>query len=151
MNEIVIYPNGARQITGDLAHKFAFSENWREFYRDILGSNQFFVVEPHAEGYALKAGQSTVRGAHSYLNPDRVLIYFHNPKDETHLNALQVRLSHERARCFEEKNSQAMRQREVWCKQIEKEIAAERAFLGLPDESPLPEMSDAELLANLNA
>lgn len=69
--------------------------------------------------------------------------------DTTHLNALQVRLSHEKARAFKETNSNALRQREVWIRQIKKEIADERKFLGLPPEEELPEMTDEELLREL--
>ena len=62
----------------------------------------------------------------------------------THLHALETRLSHERARCAGD-NSEL---RAVWIKQIEREIARERAHLGLTVE-PAVNMSDDELLAAL--
>jgi hypothetical protein len=60
-----------------------------------------------------------------------------------HLAALEIRLSHERAR-FAKDNSPI---RAVWIAQIEKEIANEKKFLGIEDN--LPEMSDDELLKAL--
>ena len=68
--------------------------------------------------------------------------------DTSHLDALHVRLSHERARLSTERNAARKELRQVWVAGIEKEIAAERAFLGLTEEA-LPEMSDDELLAEL--
>lgn len=68
-----------------------------------------------------------------------------------HLSALEIRRSHEigyRAAATS-KNERDLR--DVWIKQIEKEIASERAFLGLPPEVEFPEMSDADLLAALTA
>ena len=70
-------------------------------------------------------------------------------KDESHLNALQVGLSNERVRLANAKTSGEKELRAVWVRQYEKQIADERAFLGLGDE--LPEMSDDELLAELAA
>lgn len=64
--------------------------------------------------------------------------------DMTHLDALELRLSHERAR-FAKDNSEL---RAVWITQLEREIAQERAFLGI--DATLPDMSDNELLAELN-
>ena len=76
--------------------------------------------------------------------------------DRSHLDALELRLSHERARLdrFAPVNraggSEQRRLRLVWIAQIEREIAAERAFLGLgADEAP--DLSDAELLAEMGA
>lgn len=68
----------------------------------------------------------------------------------THLDALELRLSHEKARAFQETNSKALRMREVWIAGIKKEIADEKAFLGIKDE-PEIEMTDAELLSALSA
>lgn len=69
---------------------------------------------------------------------------FNSSMDTTHLIALQIRLSHERAR-FAADGSQI---RKVWIAQIEKEIVREEAHLGMES---LPEMSDDELLKELEA
>lgn len=65
----------------------------------------------------------------------------------THLNALELRISHEREYLANAKTDQERILRRVWIQQVEKEIAGERKFLGLTDE--LPELSDDELLAEL--
>ena len=62
--------------------------------------------------------------------------------DTSHLITLQTRLSHEQDRFA--KDGSAIRK--VWIAQITKEIANEKAFLGLED---LPEMTDDELLKEL--
>jgi hypothetical protein len=67
----------------------------------------------------------------------------------THLEALNLRLSNERARLATAKTSYERNQRAVWVAQIEREIAGEMAFLAKVDD--LPEMSDDELLAELMA
>jgi hypothetical protein len=67
----------------------------------------------------------------------------------THLEALNLRLSNERARLATAKTSCERNQRAVWVAQIEREIAGEMAFLAKVDD--LPEMSDDELLAALVA
>ena len=59
-----------------------------------------------------------------------------------HLDALELGLSHERERFA--KDGSAIRK--VWIAQREKEIAREKAFLGISD---LPPMTDDELLAEL--
>lgn len=63
----------------------------------------------------------------------------------THLTALQTRLAHEQARHA----TDGSKLRAVWIAQIQKEIAREKVALGLVDD--LPEMTDAELLAALDA
>ena len=68
--------------------------------------------------------------------------------DRSHLDALELRLSHERSYLAAEKTEKQRAMRRVWIAQVEKEIAGERAFLGIADESA-PEMSDEELLAAL--
>jgi len=72
-------------------------------------------------------------------------------KDTSHLGALQVRLSHERNRLNAAKTEGERELRQVWVAQIEKEIAGEKAFLGMVDESPTTEMSADDLLAELLA
>jgi hypothetical protein len=72
----------------------------------------------------------------------------HEMTDYTHLAALETRLSHEKARLGAAKTARECAMRCVWVKRIEKEIADERAFLGLY-ETPFMEMSDDELLAEL--
>lgn len=68
----------------------------------------------------------------------------------SHLNALNVNLSNEKIR-LETAQSEIERQmRRVWIVQLEKEVAAERAFLGLPVEVTEC-LSDDDLLAELLA
>lgn len=68
----------------------------------------------------------------------------------SHLNALELHLSHEREYLRAAKSTQETELRKVWIAQIEKEIASERKFLGLEDAATV-EMTDDELLAQLNA
>lgn len=70
--------------------------------------------------------------------------------DFTHLDALSLRLSHEREYLAAAKSDGERALRTVWIAQIEKEIAAEYQHLGLeqPDEI---EMTNEELLAELMA
>lgn len=72
-------------------------------------------------------------------------------KDTTHLDALELRLSHEREYHRQEATDSGKALRAVWIAQIEKEIANERAFLGLPPSMPLLDISDEDLLAELSA
>ena len=69
--------------------------------------------------------------------------------DTTHLNALQLRLSHERGYLAVAKSEKERELRRVWIAQIEKEIADEQRFLGI--ESTTVEMSDDELMKELSA
>lgn len=62
--------------------------------------------------------------------------------DRTHLNALELSLSHERAR-----PKSAIRS--VWIAQIEKEIVGEKKFLGIVD-TPSTDVSVDELFAELS-
>jgi hypothetical protein len=71
-------------------------------------------------------------------------------KNTEHLNALELRLSHERGYLAKAKTAGERELRAVWIVQIEKEIAGERAFLGMSDDAEC-EMSDDELLAELAA
>lgn len=68
---------------------------------------------------------------------------------EDHLNSLRLALSHETARLVNAKSEQERTLRAVWVKQLEKEIAGELSFLGI-NEDPLPEMSDDELMTELD-
>lgn len=68
--------------------------------------------------------------------------------DTDHLNSLQVRLSNERSRFQKSKTKSESELREVWCKQLEKEIQDERKRLGI-DEMPIENMSNDEILAYL--
>lgn len=70
--------------------------------------------------------------------------------DRSHLNALQVRLSHERGYLAGAKTTGQRQLRTVWIAQIEKEIVSELAFLGISPAAEI-EMSDDELLAELEA
>ncbi len=67
----------------------------------------------------------------------------------SHLDALNVRLSHERGYLAAAKSDGERALRAVWIAQIEREIARERGFLGLSDDVSAPEMTDGELLAAL--
>lgn len=69
-------------------------------------------------------------------------------RDETHLHALELGLSHERARLAKAISESEKALRAVWVWQIEREIAAEIAFLG-KTEVPEVDMTDEELLAEL--
>lgn len=81
--------------------------------------------------------------------------------DLSHLTALQTRLRHERERERERfaiayaasGNCTETELRTVWIRQIEKEIEAEYAFLGIDPTVPaeIAEMSDADLIAELSA
>ncbi len=66
--------------------------------------------------------------------------------DTHHLNELILRLGREGARMAEARTDKERAFRAVQVDACKREIAAERAFLGLPDE---PELTDAELLAAL--
>lgn len=68
--------------------------------------------------------------------------------DTSHLDALQLRLSHERGYLAAAKSERERELRTVWIRQIESEIASELAFLGqvAPDAV---DMTDDELLAEL--
>ncbi len=66
-----------------------------------------------------------------------------------HLNALQLRLSHERARLTAAKGRAEIGLRTIWVAQIEKEIAREEMALGGQFEHV--ELSDDELLRALEA
>ena len=66
--------------------------------------------------------------------------------DLTHLHALELNLSHERVRLFAAKSPGERALRAVWVQQLEKEIDAEYAFLGIE-----PEVLSDEDLADLLA
>ncbi len=66
----------------------------------------------------------------------------------THLNALEIRLSHERVYLAQAKTARERELRTVWIAQIEREIAGERKFLKLETEEPV-NLTDDELLAEL--
>ena len=69
--------------------------------------------------------------------------------DRTHLNALELGRSHEVARLASAKTQAERALRQVWIAQRDREIAGERAFLGLDDASC--DLTDEELLAELGA
>lgn len=71
--------------------------------------------------------------------------------DTTHLSALEIGLAHERSRVTLATTDAERELRAVWVAQREREIAAERAFLGMPPRVELPPMSEDELLAALAA
>ena len=65
----------------------------------------------------------------------------------SHLNALELAISHERCRLSNAHTSQEKRLRQVLVAQYEKEVAAEKTFLGIVDE-PVS-LSEADLLKEL--
>lgn len=67
-----------------------------------------------------------------------------------HLAALEARLSHERAHLAKATKTGEIELRKVWIAQVEREIAAERSFLGMPEVTAV-EMSDDELMRELSA
>lgn len=71
--------------------------------------------------------------------------------DHSHLDAIQLRLSHERARLSSARTLKEKRQREVWVAQAEKELADEYRFLGIQPDSSVEEMSDDDLMAELES
>jgi hypothetical protein len=69
--------------------------------------------------------------------------------NHTHLDALRVRLSHERSYLTQEKTEDGKTMRRMWIRQIEREIAQEEKFLGIEPLSCDADMTDDELLAAL--
>lgn len=67
--------------------------------------------------------------------------------ETTHLNYLELGLHNERQRLAAAKSEGERQQRQVWVSQLEREVAAERKFLGLPEVAA--DISDDELLAEL--
>ncbi|MBX9716305.1 MAG: hypothetical protein K2X42_06875 [Burkholderiaceae bacterium] len=65
-----------------------------------------------------------------------------------HLDALRLRLSHERGRLGAARSAAERLQRQTWVAQIEREIAGELEFLGMPPESTAP-IDDEQLLFEL--
>lgn len=70
-------------------------------------------------------------------------------KDTSHLDALNVRLSHERSYLSEAKTEQERELRNVWIAQIEKEITIEKKFLGVEEDVGIDIVGDDELLNEL--
>lgn len=71
--------------------------------------------------------------------------------DLSHLHALELGLSHERERLARARTPREREMRAVWVAQREKEIACERQFLGLPAPVALDDMSDDDLLREIEA
>jgi hypothetical protein len=69
--------------------------------------------------------------------------------DTTHLQTLEARLSHEKTRLASATTESERSLRQVWIQQCEKEIAAEKLFLGI--EPIALSLTDDELLAELSA
>ena len=68
--------------------------------------------------------------------------------DTSHLDALGLRLSHERDYLAKARTGAERELRTVWINQIKKEIAREKDFLGIKADDAA-DMSDNELLAEL--
>lgn len=73
--------------------------------------------------------------------------------DMSHLNALEVRASHERVYLSQAKTDGERALREVWLKQIENEIKAEKTLLGIAESSDADtaNMSIDDILNELGA
>ena len=71
--------------------------------------------------------------------------------NRTHLDALQIRRSHELSRLNAARTEGERELRRVWLAGIDKEIASELKFLDLGDALFEPEMTDDEILAALTA
>lgn len=67
--------------------------------------------------------------------------------DYSHLDALELGLSHERERLRLARSQREIQYREVWVRQYEREIASERELLGLPATDP--ELTLDDILAEL--
>lgn len=69
--------------------------------------------------------------------------------DRSHLDALELRLSHEREylRSATRESERALRR--VWIQQIEREIEGEKRFLKIRESAVPVDLSDDELLAEL--
>jgi hypothetical protein len=65
-----------------------------------------------------------------------------------HLNALNLRLSHERSYLTKAKNVKEKEIRKVWIAQIEKEIVEEKKLIGIVDVE-IDVISDDDLLGEL--
>jgi hypothetical protein len=67
--------------------------------------------------------------------------------DFSHLDALELGLSHERARLRLARSPHEIQYREIWVRQYEREIASERELLGLPPTDSIMALDD--ILAEL--
>lgn len=67
----------------------------------------------------------------------------------SHLDVLELRLSHERCRLAGSKTTAEQSLRKAWITQIEREIAAEYHFLGMSQAELV--LADEELLAALQS
>jgi hypothetical protein len=75
----------------------------------------------------------------------------HGGHDTAHLAALHAGLSHEKARLVAARTLGERGLRAVWVSQCEKQIEAERRFLGLSDDLAGEALTDDELLTALLA
>lgn len=66
-----------------------------------------------------------------------------------HLNALELRLSHERERLNAATRPEEIAIRKVWVEQAEREVAREKLALGIADAAI--EISDDDLMRELGA
>ncbi len=67
--------------------------------------------------------------------------------DYSHLDALELGLSHERERLRLARSQREIQYREIWVRQYEREIASERELLGLPATDAIMSLDD--ILAEL--
>lgn len=69
----------------------------------------------------------------------------------SHLHSLELRLSHERARLAAAKSAPEIALRKVWVAQLEKEVSAELEFLYGSNAARIIQMTDEELIKELQA
>lgn len=62
--------------------------------------------------------------------------------DYSHLDALELGLSHERERLRLARSQREIQYREIWVRQYEREIASERELLGLPPTDAIMALDD---------
>lgn len=71
--------------------------------------------------------------------------------DTSHLDAIRIRLSHERSRLATARSDSERKLRASWVAGIERELKSELEFLGLPSDSQTSDIDDDALLAELAA
>jgi len=79
-SEIITHrnPRLGNTIIGDTAHELVKHADWSTIEKDTRKIGGFFVYELENGKAILRARQSTIRGAFSYLTDERVLVYCHD-------------------------------------------------------------------------
>jgi hypothetical protein len=79
MDEIILNPKGNTYV-GPLANKFSYGKLKIPKIFKLSEDEAFHVFEVMPDNSVVhRASQSTMRGARSYMNPDRVLVYKYDP------------------------------------------------------------------------